>query len=63
MVRGRLGTLVDEWRAGLRATWHTPVVRALVIFTLITNTGEGIMGTLFAPYVRHVLHSGARCTA
>ena len=51
--------LVDEWRTGLRATWHTPVVRALVIFTLITNTGEGIMGTLFAPYVRHVLHSGA----
>ena len=55
----RLRTLADEWRTGLRATWHTPVVRALVIFTLITNTGEGIMGTLFAPYVRHVLHSGA----
>jgi Na+/melibiose symporter-like transporter len=60
VVRGRVGALVDEWRAGLRATWHTPVVRALVIFTLITSTGEGIMGTLFAPYVRQVLHGGAQ---
>jgi len=51
---------MQEWRAGLRATWHTPVVRALIIFTLITSAGEGIMGTLFAPYVRHVLHSGAQ---
>ncbi len=60
VVRGRLGALMDEWRVGLRATWHTPVVRALIIFTLITSAGEGIMGTLFAPYVRHVLHSGAQ---
>ena len=30
VVRGRLGGLTDEWRAGLRAIWHTPVVRALV---------------------------------
>src|SRR4051794_19501384 len=60
IVRGRLATLGQEWRAGLRATWHSPVVRALVIFTLITSAGEGIMGTLFAPYVRHVLHSGAQ---
>ena len=59
-MRGRLGALTDEWRAGLRATWHSPVVRALIIFTLVTNAGEGIMGTLFAPYVRHVLHGGAQ---
>ena len=30
------------------------------MFLLITSTGEGIMGTLFAPYVRDVLHSGAQ---
>ena len=60
VVRGRLGGLADEWRAGLRAAWHSPVVRALIIFTLVTSTGEGIMGTLFAPYVRHVLHGGAQ---
>lgn len=55
VVRGRLATLAQEWRAGLRATWQEPVVRMLVTFTLITSTGEGIMGTLFAPYVRDVL--------
>jgi predicted MFS family arabinose efflux permease len=60
VVRGRLGGLTDEWRAGLRAVWHSPVVRALIVFTLVTNAGEGIMGTLFAPYVRHVLHGGAQ---
>jgi Na+/melibiose symporter-like transporter len=60
VVTGRLATLVVEWRVGLRATWRSPVVRALVFFMLITSAGEGIMGTLFAPYVRHVLHSGAQ---
>jgi predicted MFS family arabinose efflux permease len=60
VIRGRAATLVEEWRVGLRATWHSPVVRTLVVFLLITSTGEGIMGTLFAPYVRHVLHSGAQ---
>jgi MFS family permease len=60
VIRGRVATLVDEWRVGLRATWHSTMIRTLVIFTLITSTGEGIMGTLFAPYVREVLHSGAQ---
>jgi Na+/melibiose symporter-like transporter len=60
VVRGRLATLAEEWQVGLRATWHSPVIRTLVVFTLITSTGEGIMGTLFAPYVRNVLHSGAQ---
>jgi Na+/melibiose symporter-like transporter len=59
VVRGRVAGLVDEWRAGLRATWRSPVIRMLLVFTLITSTGEGIMGTLFAPYVRQVLHGGA----
>jgi predicted MFS family arabinose efflux permease len=60
VVRGRLAGLVDEWHAGLRATWRSPVIRMLLVFTLITSTGEGIMGTLFAPYVREVLHGGAQ---
>jgi Na+/melibiose symporter-like transporter len=60
VVRGRLAGLLDEWRAGLRATWRSPVIRMLLVFTLITSTGEGIMGTLFAPYVREVLHGGAQ---
>ena len=59
VVRGRFSSLADEWRAGLRATWHQPVVRVLVLFTVITATGEGVMGTLFAPYVRDVLEGSS----
>jgi predicted MFS family arabinose efflux permease len=55
VVRGQFAALAEEWKAGLRATWQHPAVRVLVVFTLITSTGEGIMGTLFAPYVRDVL--------
>ena len=58
MLRGRLTELREEWTDGLRATWNSPVVRIVLVFMLITSTGEGIMGTLFAPYVRDVLHSG-----
>jgi Na+/melibiose symporter-like transporter len=58
-VRGRLAQLGSEWAEGLRASWGHPAVRVLLVFALITATGEGIMGTLFAPYVRDVLHSGA----
>src|SRR3954447_26142659 len=56
LVRGRVATRVEEWRDGFRTTAANRVVRTLVIMLLITSTGEGIMGTLFAPYVRHVLH-------
>jgi MFS family permease len=31
-----------------------------MLMLLITSTGEGIMGTLFAPYVRHVLHGSGQ---
>jgi predicted MFS family arabinose efflux permease len=60
VIRGRVAALRDEWSEGLRAAWTSPVVRVLLVFSLITSTGEGIMGTLFAPYVRDVLHSGAQ---
>ncbi len=58
VVRGRLARLGSEWAEGLRASWGHPAVRVLLVFALITAVGEGIMGTLFAPYVRDVLHSG-----
>jgi MFS family permease len=35
-------------------------VRSLTIFVLVTSTGEGIMSTLFAPFVRHVLHGSSQ---
>ena len=58
VVRGRLAQLGAEWAEGLHASWGHPAVRVLLVFALITATGEGIMATLFAPYVRDVLHSG-----
>src|SRR5215212_2174682 len=60
VVRGRIGTLLDEWQAGFRTAASNPVLRTLMIALLITGTGEGIMGTLFAPYVRHVLHGSGQ---
>jgi MFS family permease len=56
IVRGRVATLVAEWREGFRTVVASRVISTLMIALLITSTGEGIMGTLFAPYVRHVLH-------
>ena len=58
-VRGRFAALREEWVGGWRASWLSPVVRVLLVFGLITATGEGVMGTLFAPYVRDVLHGSA----
>jgi predicted MFS family arabinose efflux permease len=60
VVRGRMAGLVEEWRDGFRTVAGEPVVRTLVLALLITSTGEGIMGTLFAPYVRHVLHGSGQ---
>jgi predicted MFS family arabinose efflux permease len=59
-LRGRLAQLGYEWRAGLATAWGSPVIRILLVFCLVTSTGEGIMGTLFAPFVRDVLHGGAQ---
>jgi Na+/melibiose symporter-like transporter len=52
----RLAVLRDEWVDGLRLVARHPVLRLLAIFLLTTSTGEGIMSTLFAPFVRQVLH-------
>ncbi|NUR07844.1 MAG: MFS transporter [Nocardioidaceae bacterium] len=60
VVTGRLAQLRQEWVEGLHASWAATPLRVLLVFCLITSVGEGIMGTLFAPYVRSVLHSGAQ---
>ncbi|WP_028650940.1 MFS transporter [Nocardioides halotolerans] len=57
-VRGRFAELRDEWVEGARITLGSRTVRVLATFWLITSFGEGIWGTLFAPYVRSVLHGG-----
>jgi len=58
VVRGRFAELRDEWVEGARVALGSRTVRVLGTFMLITSFGEGIWGTLFAPYVRSVLHGG-----
>ena len=58
VVRGRFSELRDDWVEGARVALGSRTVRVLGAFWLITSFGEGIWGTLFAPYVRSVLHGG-----
>jgi Na+/melibiose symporter-like transporter len=52
----RVRELRDQWADGLRLSMRESVLRALLIFLAIVSVGEGVMGTLFAPFVRSVLH-------
>ncbi|MDX6367974.1 MAG: hypothetical protein QOK30_3050 [Nocardioidaceae bacterium] len=58
-LEGRLMRLWKEWLNGLRAAASQRVLRVIFAFVLVTSVGEGIMGTLFAPFVRDVLHGSA----
>jgi Na+/melibiose symporter-like transporter len=58
-VRGRLASLVHEWRDGARTVARSRALRVLLGFVLITAVGEGIMGTLWTPFVKDVLHGNA----
>jgi predicted MFS family arabinose efflux permease len=49
--------LISEWRDGLRVIWHQPVLRALLLFFVITRIGEGLTITLFVPWTTDALHS------
>ena len=55
-VRARLVQLRAEWAEGLRLSARQPVLRVVMTFLSVTCIGEGIMSTLFAPFVRSVLH-------
>jgi Na+/melibiose symporter-like transporter len=57
---GRLAKLRHEWLDGLRQAGSQRVLRMILLFMLLTSTGEGIMGTLFAPFVRDVLHGSGQ---
>uniref|UniRef100_UPI0018916D9E MFS transporter n=1 Tax=Catenulispora pinisilvae TaxID=2705253 RepID=UPI0018916D9E len=56
----RVADVVRELGAGLRLTLARRVLRVLMVFVLLTGIGEGVMGTLFAPFVRQVLHGDSR---
>ena len=55
-VRARLTHVGADLRDGLRLATRHHVLRALMIFALVTSVGEGTMSTLFTPFVEHVLH-------
>jgi len=59
-IASRIAAVRGELGDGLRRSVHHRVVRALTVFILVTSTGEGIMSTLFAPFVRHVLHGSSQ---
>jgi predicted MFS family arabinose efflux permease len=51
--------LMGEWRDGLRTVVNHPVLRALLVFFVITRIGEGLTATLFVPWTTDALHSDA----
>lgn len=53
---GSLSRMLHEWRAGLRIIAASRPLRVIMLWGAISAMGEGIMGTLFAPFVRDVLH-------
>jgi|SRR5262245_21733304 len=55
----RVAALRREWADGMRLVTGNRVPRLLTWFVLVTAIGEGIMSTLFAPFVRSVLHGGS----
>ena len=58
-LRALLNQLRTDWTDGIRLSLRQRMLRILVIFLLATSVGEGIMSTLFAPFVRSVLHASA----
>lgn len=52
----RIRAVAADTLAGLRICATHRVLRGLMIFVLVSSAGEGVFGTLFAPFVQHVLH-------
>ncbi|WP_350278636.1 MFS transporter [Kribbella sp. HUAS MG21] len=48
---GAIRRLKAEWTEGLRLCVAGPAMRLFFVFCLVTGVGEGIMSTLFAPFV------------
>jgi Na+/melibiose symporter-like transporter len=51
--------VLHEWRAGLEVIRRQSTLRLLLCVAALTSLGEGIFGTLFAPYVRDVISGSA----
>jgi Na+/melibiose symporter-like transporter len=52
--------LLRELRQGAALAARSATLRLLLLFVLIVALGEGVFGTLIAPFVRDVLHGSAQ---
>jgi predicted MFS family arabinose efflux permease len=59
-LRRQVSALRAELADGLAWSLRHRTVRAVTVFIMVTSVGEGIMSTLFAPFVRHVLHGSSQ---
>ena len=55
-VGDRIAAVRDELADGIAWMRRHHAIRVLAVFMLFTSTGEGVMGTLFSPFVRTILH-------
>jgi Na+/melibiose symporter-like transporter len=57
---GRLAAIGRDLGNGLRLIARDRLLRALMIFGLVTGVGEGVVATLIAPFIRHVLDGSSQ---
>ncbi|NEA31577.1 MFS transporter [Streptomyces sp. SID13031] len=50
-LRPAVQGLKDEWVEGIRICVSGPAMRLVFVFGLVTGVGQGVMSTLFAPFV------------
>lgn len=58
-VRQRLAAVGREWVSGIRLVSRKPLLRLIFIFIAVASIGEGVVTTLFAPFLTGVLHASA----
>jgi Na+/melibiose symporter-like transporter len=58
VLERRTRAFLRDLRAGVDVVRRSRALTVILVFSLITSVGEGIMGTLFAPFVRDVIHGG-----
>lgn len=57
--RARVAAVSKEWIAGLALVRRSRPAAVILLFMALTGAGEGIMATLFVPWVRTVLAAGS----
>ena len=58
VVSRRTEVFLADLRAGASVVRRSRALAVLLVFSVVTSLGEGVMGVLFAPYVRDVLEAG-----